>query len=143
MRVLNRLFFIAFLLFIHCAKDNGDSPESEKPVVFAVETNGSQLPYMMVETSKTIINEPKVAANLRVFLNKSLAYETPIGIEYRGSTSYRMSDKKSYGIETWDAGGLDAPYAFLNYPEEEDYIFMGHVFRASQNTIFDPSLMHH
>ena len=127
-----------FYYLFSCAKDNGDSPESEKPVVFAVETNGSQLPYMMVETPKTILNEPKVAANLRVFLNKSLAHETPIGIEYRGSTSYRMSDKKSYGIETWDAGGLDAPYAFLNYPEEEDYIFMGHVFRASQNTVFDP-----
>jgi hypothetical protein len=128
MRVFNRLFFIAFLLFISCAKDTEDSPESEKPVVFAVETNESQLPYMMVETPKTILNEPKVAANLRVFLNKSLVHETPIGIEYRGSTSYRMSDKKSYGIETWDTGGLDAPYAFLNYPEEEDYIFMGHVF---------------
>ena len=90
MRVFNRLFFIAFLLFISCAKDTEDSPESEKPVVFAVETNESQLPYMMVETPKTILNEPKVAANLRVFLNKSLVHETPIGIEYRGSTSYRM-----------------------------------------------------
>ena len=40
MSVLNRLFFIAFLFLISCAKDNGDSPESEKPVVFAVETNG-------------------------------------------------------------------------------------------------------
>ena len=47
MRVLNRLFFIAFLFLTSCAKDNGDSPESEKPVVFSVETNGSQLPYIL------------------------------------------------------------------------------------------------
>ena len=81
MRVFNCLFLIAFLLFISCAKDSEDSPESEKPIVFAVDTQGSQLPYMMVETPKTILNEPKVAANLRVFLNKSLVHETLLLIE--------------------------------------------------------------
>ena len=30
----------------------------------------------------------------------------------------------------------------LGFPEEEDWIFMGYVFRASYNTIFDPSLMY-
>ena len=54
-----------------------------------------------------------------------------------------MSDKKSYGLETWDDQNNDVDASILGFPEEEDWILMGHVFRASSNTIFDPTLMHH
>ncbi len=127
---------------LSCQKETneGEGPEAVK---FAVETGESQLPYFMVSVPEVIQNEPKVAADLKVYLNKGEVHNTPIGIEYRGSTSYRMSDKKSYGIETWDVAGADAAFQLLDFPIEEDYILMGDVFRASENTIFDPSLMHH
>ncbi len=127
---------------LSCQKETneGDGPEA---VNFAVETGDSQLPYFMISVPEVIQNEPKVAADLKVYLNRAEVHDTPIGIEYRGSTSYRMSDKKSYGIETWDVGGADAAYQFLDYAEEEDYILMGHVFRAADFNIFDPTLMHH
>ena len=54
-----------------------------------------------------------------------------------------MYDKKSYGIELWDEVNEGYDAEVLGFPEEEDWIFMGYVFRASYNTIFDPSLMYH
>lgn len=135
------VFFWVFAL-LSCNQETSEGEEPEA-VNFAVDTQDSQLPYFMVSVPEVIQNEPKVAGDLKVYLNRTEVHDTPIGIEYRGSTSYRLSDKKSYGIETWDVGGSDAAYSFLNYPEEEDYILMGHVFRASSNTIFDPTLMHH
>ena len=54
-----------------------------------------------------------------------------------------MSDKKSYGIETWDEQNNDVDASILGFPEEEDWILNGHVFRSSNNILFDPSLMHH
>ena len=138
------LFLLLLIMTISCSKDNvSEKTVTLEKVEFAVETGASKLPYFMVHVDEVIENEPKVAGNLKVYLNKSEAHETPIGIEYRGSTSYRMSDKKSYGIETWDPTGADAAYALLDFPIEEDYILMGDVFRASEGTIFDPSLMHH
>jgi hypothetical protein len=54
-----------------------------------------------------------------------------------------LSDKKSYGFETWDDQNEDVNVSLLDFPEEEDWILTGHVFRASENRIFDPTLMRH
>jgi len=137
------LYLFVFALFVACNKDNSNDPNAPEKVKLAVETGDSKLPYFMVKVNEVIQNEPKVGGNLKVYLNKLEAHDSPIGIEYRGSTSYRMSDKKSYGIESWNAAGADTPFQFLNFPIEEDYILMGDVFRAADNTIFDPTLMHH
>ena len=103
----------------------------------------NDLPYLRVTTNETIQNEPKVPGVLTVFERNELTFNSTIGIEYRGSTSFRLSDKKSYGLETWDDQNNDVDASILGFPEEEDWILMGHVFRASSNTIFDPTLMHH
>ncbi len=135
-----KILILLFLILLGCKKEpNG----SDKSSIFAVDPLGSSLPYLVVQTDETIQNEPKVPGTLTVYVEGKEQFKTTIGIEYRGSTSYRLSDKKSYGVETWDEAGEDVSVSLLDFPEEEDWILMGHVYRASTNTIFDPTLMHH
>ena len=77
------------------------------------------------------------------FVDKLSVLKTAIGIEYRGSTSFRISDKKSYGFETRDNNGSNVDLEIADFPAESDWILNGDVFRASAYTIFDPTLMHH
>ena len=138
-------FFIVFfsLLFISCSKDEPVSFDEEKPLVSAVEIGNSELPYIKISTSTTILNEPKVSGEMEIYINKKRVLNSTIGIEYRGSTSYRISDKKSFGIETRNSNGDGVDVSILGLPAEEDWILTGDVFRASENIIFDPTLMHH
>ncbi|MGO4817110.1 CotH kinase family protein [Flavobacterium sp. W22_SRS_FP1] len=132
-------FFILFLV-LGCSKDESISNVDEV-ANFAVEIGNSEIPYIQITSPNQILNEPKVAAEMKIFTNKKLVIKTPIGIEYRGSTSYRISDKKSFGVETHDASGKDIDLSILGFPAEEDWILMGDVI--SNNLIFDPTLMHH
>ena len=67
---------------------------------FAVDIGDSTLPYLVVDTKGGEIQfEPKIDATLQVFENKTLMQEVPIGIEYRGKPSFRLSDKKGFNIE--------------------------------------------
>ena len=47
-------------------------------------------------------NEPKIPGLMHIYIEESLVFSSTIGIQYRGSTSYRLYDKKSYRIELWD-----------------------------------------
>ena len=138
MRHQNLLILALLVTIAACNKDNDDM--TDVPRQPNLET---ALPLFQITTEVQIENEPKVPAKLEIFENGALTFEHTIGIEYRGSTSYRLSDKKSYGIETWDESGGDVSVGILGLPEEEDWILMGHVFRSSNNTIFDPTLMRH
>ena len=128
-----------FFLLSSCSKDPETNPNITSPP--GIDTG--DLPYIRITTDVSIENEPKVAGDIAIFENENLSFSSPIGIEYRGSTSFRLSDKKSYGLETWDENNQDVNESILGFPEEEDWILTGHVFRSSSNTIFDPSLMHH
>ena len=83
------------------------------------------LPYFRVTTDETIRDEPKVIAEVEVYTNQELDYSGTIGIEFRGSTSQRIFDKKSYGLETWDASGNDISVPLLGWGSEEDWILYG------------------
>ncbi len=136
-----RIGFLLLLFVIHsCQKDEIDTIEDEP--LFAVETGSSDIPYLVIETRGLgIINEPKIPAELILYVQKAEIQRTQIGIEFRGSTSYRLSDKKSYGIETWDAEGNDMDVAFFDFPEEEDFILMGHVVNLEDRYVFDRTLI--
>ena len=100
--------YLLVLLFIACKTDSGTTtPEVTPPDgPFAVDIGNSDLPYIVIDTKGTAIeNEPKVAADMTIFVNKVELQKATIGIEFRGSTSFRISNKKSFGIETWDAEG--------------------------------------
>jgi len=131
--------FSQLFLFTSCSKENFNSSSSDS---FAVDQAGSDLPYIKIITQNTIKNEPKVLAYMDIFESGEKTFSNPIGIEYRGASSFRSSDKKSYGIETWDESGNDIDVEILGFPKEEDWILTGHVFRNPE-TIFDPTLMRH
>ena len=133
------LNFFLILLILSCSKKEFDSSSTEP---FSVTQIGSDLPYIKITTQNIIQNEPKVGAKMEVFEKGEKTFSSPIGIEYRGASSFRMSNKKSYGIETWDDSGNDIDQEILGLPKEEDWILTGHVFRSPE-TIFDPSLMRH
>ena len=139
MQKCKRLWFLVGWVIFSCSKDSNSIEVSISPPAIG----DSDLPYLRVTTNERIENEPKVPGVLTIFEDNELTFSHPIGIEYRGSTSFRLSDKKSYGIETWDEQNNDVDASILGFPEEEDWILNGHVFRSSNNILFDPSLMHH
>jgi hypothetical protein len=107
------------LLVTSCQEDPAPGPGQDDPddPVFAVETGNSAIPYVVIETHGTgILNEPKIHAEMVIYQQKAEIQRAQIGIEYRGSTSFRISDKKSLaskpGISratTWMWFSLDFP----------------------------------
>lgn len=132
------ILLISSFTVISCKKSN-----VEHKSLFDVSLGRSVIPYIQVFTEEIIQNEPKIPGVMDIYIEESHVFSSTIGIEYRGSTSYRLSDKKSFGIELWDESNDGYDAQILGFPEEEDWIFMGHVFRAADNRVFDPSLMHH
>lgn len=103
------------------------------------------LPMIEIYTSSDIRPDVKINGEMTLFLEGEKILESSIGVEYRGSTSYRMSDKKSMSIET-RIGDEARNQSLLGLPAESDWVLMGHVFRANNADdfyAFDPTLMHH
>ena len=138
------LFVIGMILMNSCQEDPGPgSDDPDEDPVFALETGKSRIPYVVIETHGIgILNEPKVPAEMIIYQQKAEIKRVQIGIEYRGSTSFRISDKKSYGIETWDNQGNDIDVAFFDFPEEEDFILSGHIIDTIDFWGFDRTLMY-
>ena len=132
---------VCSLILMSCNKNDDTAPKG--PIDSSGPDIETELPLFQITVDVQIENEPKVPASLEIYEDGELTFEHNIGIEYRGSTSYRLSDKKSFGIETWNEAGEDVSVSILGFPEEEDWILMGHVFRAGSNLIFDPSLIRH
>jgi len=99
--------------------------------------DSTRLPLIIVETdgNRSIPDEPKIDASMRVIDNGSGNYNKPddpandydgrIGIELRGSSSQFLFDKKNYGIETRTAANQDTSVSLLGLPVEEDWVFHG------------------
>ena len=111
--------------------------------IAALAQTPSNLPIILIVTSgNTIVDEPKVMASMKIFHNETGAlnnvndnpnYVGKIGIEYRGSSSQSFP-KKPFGLETWDAEGMELDTALFGWPSESDWILF-----ASYN---EKSLMH-
>jgi hypothetical protein len=133
------------LLVTSCQEDPAPGPGQDDPddPVFAVETGNSAIPYVVIETHGTgILNEPKIHAEMVIYQQKAEIQRAQIGIEYRGSTSFRISDKKSFGIETWDQQGNDVDVVFFGFPEEEDFILSGQILDTTDHWGFDRTMMY-
>ncbi len=142
LKLKSLLVVFLVILFVNCSQDEPVGYDDGKPLVSAVEIGNSEVPYVKITTATTILNEPKVAGEMEIYINKKRVLNSKIGIEYRGSTSYRISDKKSFGIETRDANGSAIDLSVLSFPAEEDWILTGDVFQAP-NTVFDRTMMYH
>jgi hypothetical protein len=143
------LFVMYWLVLLtSCNKDEEPKGANQEETVedfeFAVDIGDSKIPYIVINTGDASINnEPKVPARMVVFENGEITERLHIGIEFRGSTSFRISDKKSFGFESWDEDGGDIDVELLGFPEEEDWILNGHVVNLQNQFIFDRTLMYH
>ena len=115
---------LCFIFFITgCSNDDNISPtiieeEAGEPEIapedklplFSINTNGS-----------TIVDEPKIDAEINITQADIVSFTGKIGIEIRGASS-QMFPKKSYGFETRDENNEDLNVSVLDMPEEEDWI---------------------
>ena len=111
------------LLIFHSCKDQVEEFDPN-----AIEDKGpenSNIPYFVINSTGSIIDEPKTPATLAVFVNQELVFSNRIGIELRGSTSRRLFPKKSFGIEFWDEAGEDISLEILDFGKEEDWVLHG------------------
>jgi len=112
----------------------------------SIDYHNGGLPVVSITTEKIIRPDVKRPGQFSLSIDGKKLVSSAIGIEYRGSTSYRMSDKKSYGFELQNENGDSRAKALLGMPAESDWILMGHVFRTTGDNEFyawDPTLMHH
>ena len=111
------VLFLSFIITWSSCNDNDGSDTTDYTDL---------IPEILINTNgKTIINEPKISADISIKENGSESFSGHIGIEFRGSTSYRLFEKKSYGIETQDASGADMNTSIFGFPEEEDWVLNG------------------
>ncbi|MEL7222441.1 MAG: CotH kinase family protein, partial [Bacteroidota bacterium] len=94
------------------------------------------LPILKIDTGgEHIPDEPKIDGQMGIIwhddgtpnASSDLPNEFlgPIAIERRGQTSLYLFPKNGYGFETRDENGEDVDVAFLNFPEEEDWVLHG------------------
>ena len=83
----------------------------------------NKVPTVYISTKRnTIVNEPKVQSIMQIQLGDTIVFRSNIGIEYRGSTSFRLFDQKSYGFELRDALDNDTDSAIMDFPKQSDFI---------------------
>lgn len=123
-RMLSLLGVFLLSFFVQSC-DNGPGPVVPQEA-FVLGPYEGQVPYIKINTiGSTIQDSPKIGAEMTVFVNKEEVLRAPIGIEYRGSTSFTLFAKKSYGLETRDDSGDGVSVEVLGLPEEEDWILYG------------------
>ncbi len=106
---------IVFLTVAGCNTNNDEGdpiPEGVIPVL-TLNTSGEPIP-----------NNPKIDAQLTIFIDNEISFEGRVAIESRGSSSQSFP-KKSYSFETRDDNNQDIDVALLGLPEEEDWILTG------------------
>lgn len=119
------LFFVLSqsLLITSCGDENEDPVIVEPPIVEIKPED--KLPQITINTNGgTIVDEPKVNAEMTISKTDVVSFEGYIGIEFRGASSQGFP-KKSYGVETRDANNEDLNVSLLGFPEEEDWILYG------------------
>jgi hypothetical protein len=119
MRILGFFILTQFFLYSSAQSVNFQSTDI---ALFIIDTDG-----------KTILDEPKIEANLKIISNENGARNSPsdaaniydgkIGIEYRGAFS-QMLPQKPYGFETWDEFGDEINISLFGFPQENDWILL-------------------
>ncbi|MDW3190747.1 MAG: CotH kinase family protein [Cytophagales bacterium] len=114
---------LLLVLFLAACKKNTEVPVN--PANFPSGPENSDLPFFAINTDDIIPDEPKINGEMVIFQNQEAVFTNGIGIELRGATSRRLFPKKSYGVELWDANGLDMSRDIFGFGSEEDWILQG------------------
>lgn len=138
-------WFVVLLLFITSCSDPVERPVpiGDDGQVFAIDTEESELPYLVIDTQgREIPYEPGTVAQMKIYQQKKLIQEQTIDLEYRGKTSFRLSDKKGFNFETIDESGDGVDVVFFGMPAEEDWRLIGHVVNLNEKYLWDQSLIY-
>lgn len=132
------------LLFVSCSEPvEKPIPKGDDGQVFAIDTQESEIPYLVIDTEgKEIPYEPGTSARMKIYQEKKLIQEQTIDLEYRGKTSFRLSDKKGFNFETVDESGEGMDVEFFGMPAEEDWRLIGHVVNLQDKYLWDRSLIY-
>ncbi|GAA0879845.1 hypothetical protein GCM10009119_28140 [Algoriphagus jejuensis] len=138
------LWTASSVFFVSCEEPvEQPIPKGDDGQVFAIDTDDSEIPYLVIDSRGAgIPYEPGVSAQLKIYIEKKLIQEQPIDIEFRGKTSFRLSDKKGFNFESIDASGEGVDVSFFGLPEEEDWRLIGHVVNIQEKFIWDHSLIY-
>ena len=112
------------LASIGCSNDKPGpaiNPQPPAPEVPAIKLE-DRLPQISINTNGgTIVDEPKINAQMTIKQVDKVTFEGKIGIEIRGASS-QMFPKKAYGLETRDADNEDLDVSLFDMPEESDWV---------------------
>jgi CotH kinase protein len=122
-----RLIVLVFTLFtlFSCKKDNPTDTTIIIPPNPTPGIKGEFMPLLVIKTAGTIVDEPKVKAEMKIYVKDSVTATENIGIEIRGAISQLLYEKKSYAFETWDATNTAVSKSVLGLPAESDWILHG------------------
>jgi len=117
MKIKTVLLCFILLSVISCKKEDDIQQEIIQEIL-----PENRLPQVVINTNgATIVDEPKINAQMTITINEDIDYSGNIGIEIRGSSSQSFP-KKQFGFETRDATNEDLDVSLLGFPEEEDWI---------------------
>jgi hypothetical protein len=133
---MKRIFFcfITGIIFIACQKTSDKVAILEigknikdtfpaKAFWYPITNFSNKVPVAYISTKgNTIVNEPKVQSVIQIQIGDTIVFRSNIGIEYRGSTSFRLFDQKSYGFELRDKLDQDTDSAIMDFPKQSDFI---------------------
>jgi hypothetical protein len=115
-----RAFPTMLLLLFFVIGCNKEQPLEQKPFPY------QDMPLIRIQTNGVSINnESKIESGIQVLQHGNTVLDGKAGIEFRGSTSYRLFEKKSYGLEMLDAAGQVSGISILGMPKEEDWVLYG------------------
>lgn len=116
------LIFLVFI-FSNTSLAQVNFESSNLPIII-INTNGTAIPLDIKTTADMgiIYNGVGVRNELLDSLNN---YDGKIGIEFRGSSSLAIYDKKGYSIETRNNDGSNNNVSLLGMPEENDWVLHG------------------
>src|SRR5210317_109968 len=114
-----KILYVLFLLTLSFSCET-EKTDAKNDIVEILPEN--KLPKVNLNTNgATIIDEPKIEAQMTITVNDIVDFSGKIGIEIRGSSS-QMFPKKQFGLEIWDEANEGINVSLLGFPEEEDWI---------------------
>lgn len=113
---------LPFFFVLGCNNDPEGSATETPTISFTDISATDRLPQFQIYTNgASIVDEPKIDAELVIIEAGVETHRGTIGIEIRGSSSQQFP-KKSYGFETRDDANEDVDVSLLGFPEEEDWV---------------------
>jgi hypothetical protein len=127
MRTITQItLFISLFTLFSCKKEKEPAvPIVITPPTPTVTIKGEFMPLISIKTPTTIVDEPKVKGEMKIYVKDSIVMSQSIRIEIRGAISQLLYPKKSFGFETWDANGVQIDKSILGLPLESDWILYG------------------